>query len=230
MNQGLPISVAILFVIITITTGWLFWVASTKSKMVLWFMISWLLIQAFLGLNEFYMETKSIPPRVIFMILPPMILMIVIFGTISGKRFLNHFNASQLTLLQIIRLPVEMGLLLLFIHHMIPRLMTFEGRNFDIFSGLTAPLIWYFGYKKFLIGKKLLLAWHFICLALVLNVVIHGILSAPTVFQTMAFDQPNIAIIYFPFNWLPSFIVPIVIFSHLACIKPLLFPPASFRS
>ncbi|HVF96549.1 MAG TPA: hypothetical protein VM871_04480, partial [Flavisolibacter sp.] len=37
-----------------------------------------------------------------------------------------------------------------------------------------------------------------------------------------AFDQPNIAVLYFPFIWLPSFIVPVVLLSHLVCIRQLL--------
>jgi hypothetical protein len=38
-----------------------------------------------------------------------------------------------------------------------------------------------------------------------------------------AFDQPNIAVLYFPFNWLPSCIVPLVLLSHLAAIRQLLY-------
>jgi hypothetical protein len=50
-----------------------------------------------------------------------------------------------LTLLHIIRIPVELGLYWLFIYKAIPQLMTFEGRNFDILVGLTVPfdlLLW----------------------------------------------------------------------------------------
>jgi hypothetical protein len=68
----------------------------------------------------------------------------------------------------------------------------------------------------------MLVAWNIICLGLVLNVVIHGILSAPTAFQILAFDQPNIAVLYFPFQWLPAFVVPAVIFSHLICLRDLM--------
>jgi len=39
--------------------------------------------------------------------------------------------------------------------------------------------------------------------------------------QLFAFDQPNIAILYFPFVWLPSFIVMTVLFSHLISIRRL---------
>jgi hypothetical protein len=40
-------------------------------------------------------------------------------------------------------------------------------------------------------------------------------------FQQFAFDQPNIAVLYFPFIWLPSCVVPLVLLSHLAAIRQL---------
>jgi hypothetical protein len=100
--------------------------------------------------------------------------------------------------------------------------MTFEGRNFDIISGITAPFIYYFGFIKNKIPQTVLLAWNFICLALLINIVMNAVLSAPFTFQQFAFDQPNIAIFYFPFVWLPCCVVPIVLFSHLATIRQLL--------
>ncbi|MDB6080057.1 MAG: putative transrane protein of unknown function, partial [Akkermansiaceae bacterium] len=47
------------------------------------------------------------------------------------------------------------------------------------------------------------------------------LLSAPFPFQRLALDQPNVAILSFPFIWLPTFIVPVVLFTHLASIRQL---------
>jgi len=101
--------------------------------------------------------------------------------------------------------------------------MTFEGRNFDIISGLTAPIIFYFGFIKKTLSNKILLIWNFICMGLLINIVTIAVLSAPFSFQKIAFDQPNIALLYFPFIWLPCCIVPVVLFSHLAAVRQLLF-------
>src|SRR4029078_4529517 len=105
---------------------------------------------------------------------------------------------------------------------LVPSLMTFEGRNLDILSGITAPLVYYFGFVRKQMGRSLILIWNFICLALLLNIVITAILSAPFRFQKLAFDQPNIAILYFPFIWLASFIVPVVLLAHLTAIRKLI--------
>jgi len=64
--------------------------------------------------------------------------------------------------------------------------------------------------------------WNVMALALLLNIVINALLSAPFPFQQFAFDQPNIAILYFPFVWLPSFIVVTVLFSHLVSLRKLI--------
>jgi len=114
-------------------------------------------------------------------------------------------------------------LFLLSTHKLVPELMTFAGRNFDILSGITAPIMYFICFRNSqLKGRMLLLVWNFICLGLLLNIVINAILAAPFPFQQFAFDQPNIAVLYFPFTWLPFFIVMIVLYSHLAAIRQLI--------
>jgi hypothetical protein len=99
-----------------------------------------------------------------------------------------------------------------------PQIMTFEGYNFDIIAGLSAPLIAYFGIAKKKMNRRLLLVWNIFSLLLLLNIGCITILSAPFPFQQLGFDQPNIAIFYFPFILLPTVIVPIVLFAHLVSI------------
>ena len=103
-----------------------------------------------------------------------------------------------------------------------PEWMTFEGRNFDIIAGITAPFIAYFGLTKNKVNRQVILIWNYICLGLLINIVVNALFSVPSPIQKFAFDQPNIAILNFPFSWLPTFIVPIVLFGHLASIRQLL--------
>ena len=121
-----------------------------------------------------------------------------------------------------VRIPVEIVLFLLYVNKAIPKLMSFEGRNFDILAGLTAPLVFYFVFISKQFSRKLFLAWNIICLGLLVNIVINAVLSAPFPFQQFGFEQPNIAILYFPFVWLPCCVVPLVLLSHLSVIRQLL--------
>jgi len=101
--------------------------------------------------------------------------------------------------------------------------MTFEGYNYDILSGISAPIIYYLVFVAKKAGENTLLIWNFICLALLINILVIAALSAQTPIQKLAFDQPNIGVALFPFVLLPSVIVPIVLLSHLTVIRQLLF-------
>jgi len=233
MLHDLPEFISIIFILTTIATLLLFYWAVKNSSVetvrkraniILVVLIIWLIIQAVLAINNVYnSDTISVPPKLLLLGVAPMILTIVfLFITKKGRLFINSLPLGNITWLNIIRIPVELVLLELAIHKAVPQLMTFEGRNFDILSGITAPVIAYFGFTKNTLSRKIILAWNFICLALLVNIVINAILSAPFFLQRFAFDQPNIAILYFPFNWLPAFIVPVVLFGHLVSIRQLL--------
>jgi hypothetical protein len=192
------------------------------SKLIFILLLFWLAIQAYLSLNGFYLINNTMPPRFILLVLPPLLFIIILFNYSKGKLFLDQLNLKQLTLIHIVRIPVEIVLLGLYTRQLVPQIMTFEGTNFDILSGISAPFIYYFVLNKVNYNKKLLLVWNIICLALLLNIVGTAILSAPSPFQKLAFNQPNVGVLLFPFNWLPSFIVPLVLFCHLAAIRKLL--------
>ena len=165
--------IGIVFGLTTILTVLLFYKASNFSRTVLYVLCGWLLFQAFISLSGFYEVTDTLPPRFILAVLPPLILIAFLFFTKNGKQFIDGLDNKTLTFLHVIRIPVEIVLLWLFLEDAVPELMTFEGRNFDILSGITAPVIWYFGFVKNKLSQKVILLWNFICLGLLLNIVIH---------------------------------------------------------
>lgn len=220
--ENLPIYMNAGFILTAFLCIYIFYRAANNSKKALLILLAWLALQAAIGLTEFYTVTNTLPPRFTLLILPPLFFIAVLFSIQKGRIFIDSLNVKTLTLLHIIRIPVELILLGLFIYNTIPQLMTFEGRNFDIIAGITAPFIYYFGFVKNKLSNKLLLAWNFIALALLMNIVINALFAAPLPFQKFAFDQPNIAILYFPYVWLPGCVVPLVLFSHLAAIRQLL--------
>ena len=187
---------------------------------------AWAVLHSCLSLTGFYFITDEMPPRFALTILPPVAFIIVLLSTRAGKQYTDGLDMKWLTLLHVVRLPVELMLLGLYYHKGIPELMTFEGRNFDILSGITAPVIYYFGFVRKTVGRRALLAWNFICLGLLIHIVADAVLSAPFPFQQFAFDQPNIAVLYFPFVLLPCCIVPLVLWSHLAAIRQLVMHPS----
>jgi hypothetical protein len=199
--------------------------ASVAYKKMLWIVLGgWTLAQALLSYSGFYLNNMTMPPRFALLIGPPIIIILITVLTKGGRKFIYQLNPASLTVMNTVRVPVEFTLLWLCAFGLVPKVMTFEGRNFDIISGLTAPVIAYLIVRG-KASKGLLLAWNFICLALVLNVVIHGVLSAPSQFQQLHFEVDNLGVLMFPFTLLPGVIVPLVLFSHLAGIIKLFEKP-----
>lgn len=230
MIEGLPIYISIVFGLTTMVTFVLFYraikksILSKKANIIGIGMILWLVFQMVLSFNLFYIDTiGDVPPALPFLgFLPTFVLMVILFNTKRGKMFIDSLPLAQLTMISIIRIPVEMVLFWLFINNAIPELLTFEGRNFDILAGISAPIIVYFGFVKGKWSKKVILGWNIVCLLLLINIVLMALFSFPTAFQQLAYDQPNTGILYFPFFWLPSFIVPIVFFTHFVSIRQLI--------
>lgn len=222
MIENLPAYISIIFILTTLLSVLLFYKAANNSKTVLLIVSVWIIIQGIVSYSKFYLAEKTFPPRFFLLIVPPLFTIIITFLTQKGRKFLDGMNLKILTYLQTVRVPVEIVLFLLYKSGQIPQLMTFEGRNYDILAGLTAPIIAYIGFSKKIITKKIIIIWNIICTGLLLNIVFNAALSAPFTFQQFAFDQPNVAVLYFPFVWLPCCIVPIVLLAHLASLKQLI--------
>ncbi|HMG15224.1 MAG TPA: hypothetical protein VK590_07260 [Saprospiraceae bacterium] len=230
MIPNLPFSISLIFILLTIWA--IIYIINlvkssiefrSKTQLVTLVLLSWLIIQGLLSYYNFYSgNTKTLPPRFALLIWPPLILIIILFFTKPGKRFIDSLPLVNITYFNMIRIGVELIFMSLLYYKAIPELMTFTGRNFDILAGITAPFIAYFGLQKHKLDRKVLLAWNFFCLTLLINIVINALLSGPFVIQQFAFDQPDIAVLYFPFSYLPALIVPAVLFGHLVSIRRIL--------
>ena len=215
MINGLSIWIEILFLIAFCATIVFFYYSNAKPKLLTGVIILWSIVQGFLAYWGFYQNTDGFPPRLIFAIIPTTLLMLYGLLPKSQSWFLRNRNTKISTFLHTVRLPVELVLFGLFTQKMVPELMTFGGRNYDILMGITAPVIGLLFIKN-IIGKRGLRIWNLIGLVLVLFILVNGILSVEHPFQKFGFEQPNRGILYFPFILLPAVIVPIVIWTHLS--------------
>lgn len=213
--------VYVLFSATVILSAWLFIRATGYSKNVIIMISTWAVLQSALGLSGFYNQTVSMTTRFPLLVIPPILFLASRFFTKQGKAFIDGLDLKKLTIFHIIRIPVEITLLLLFINNAIPEAMSFEGRNFDILSGLSAPVIYYFAFVKGSLGKTTMIIWNIACILLLLNVVTSSVLSLPGRYLQSGFDQPNIAVGFFPFLLLPALLVPLALFSNAAAVRKL---------
>jgi hypothetical protein len=221
MDQ-LPLFIPIVFIVSVGLALYILYKALGGFSIFIYILLGWILLQGVLSQFGFYYSYGIGSPRFLLLILPPLIFIVLILTTTWGRNMAGQPDLKWLMLVHVLRIPVEFVLFWLFMHKAIPRIMTFEGRNLDLLAGITAPLLYYFGFVKNQLSFRVILAWNFISLALLLNIVVIAVLTMPFSIQQFGFEQPDIALFYFPFVWLPGYLVPMVIFAHLFTIRQLL--------
>jgi hypothetical protein len=212
-----PLDITLLFIFTVLAAGVLFYRAC-GSRMFIAIAFLWCAFQTAVGLSGFYNNSESTPPRIFFGIFPTLLFIVAIFFTKKGRAFVNNLDLARLTGFHMVRIPVEITLSLLFHVNLISVYQTMEGTNFDIVSGLTAPLVGWYAFRHGRVRKKLLVFWNVCCLVLLLNVVITSVLALPGPLQQISFPGRYFAVLHFPFNLLPTFVVPLVLFSHIAAL------------
>jgi len=225
MIEGLPGYISPVFILTTFTVvGFLFYAIrksaadSFPGKLALFLTALWMVFQIILALGGFYQKTDVVPPRIFAFAAFPAFLLIILYFVFFRRDFIERLPLKALTILHVIRIPVELVLFWLYQNRLVPEAMTFEGSNFDILSGITAPIIYFLAFRGATVNRTLLIVWNLAALLLLVNIVTIAVLAFPSPMQQIAFDQPNMAVMYFPYVWLPAIVVPIVLFSHLASI------------
>lgn len=162
------------------------------------------------------------PPRLFLVVVPSLLLPLwLTFSGVTG-RLLAVTPPAWLVGAQAFRVGVEGLLWLLALHGALAPELTFHGRNVDIVTGLTAPLVAWacFGGRRW--RPRLAIAWNVLGLILVLNVVTVGMLSAPTPFRRIVTTPPNTIVVRFPTVWLVSLLVPLAFTLHGLSLRQLL--------
>jgi hypothetical protein len=220
--DSVPIWVIVFFIGIAILTILLFQRAFIHSipAAIIFF---WMIVQSLIAWTGAYIDHESVPPKLMLGMIPVFLSIFALLILPGGRKWLRSLNLKALTLVHVVRIPVEIALYLLAGYGLISHLQTFEGWNFDIVCGITAPIIFLlaFGKNNQVKNKRLLLGWNIVCLLLLINIIVISVMALESPFQCLSMDQPNVAMMYFPFNLLPMVIVPIVIISHLAAILQL---------
>lgn len=204
------------FILITLLCLLLFYKATGKNSKVLLACIAWLVFTGSLAWAGFFENTNAIPPRFLIVLLGSTGLCIFLYSI--TKR--NKPNTPYLLAIHGLRLPVELVLYELYLQGQVPVLMTFKGWNFDILTGISAlMMLAYVLLTKRTLPRSFMLAWNLAGLALLVTIVGIAILSSPLPLQQLAFDQPNTAVLKFPFVFLPALVVPLVFTSHFLLLK-----------
>ncbi|WP_028668477.1 hypothetical protein [Runella zeae] len=212
--------------LVLLLVGAMFLIFRKVSPKTAWWFLGgsggWLLVLYLLAQHGFFLHFATMPPRFLVAILPPLGGLGGVFVHAAGKRWIDALPLKPLTWIHSIRIVVEWLLWELYLAHQIPQIMTFEGKNWDILAGITAPVMAWMIFEKGKWSRKVLFWWNLVSLGLLFNIIIMAILSSPLPIQQWGFEQPNVGVLKPTFIWLPGFVVPVVLFSHLVALRQLM--------
>jgi hypothetical protein len=183
--------------------------------------VIWMLLLGILSSQGFFAQFDSIPPKPLLAVLPPIILLSILAFTKGFASILAVTPAHWLVFFQSFRIAVELLLWQAYERGLLPVQMTFEGRNFDILSGILALLAGYMLWKHQKGARTVGIIYNFIGLILLLNIVIVAILSMPTPFRYFMNEPANTIVAQFPFIYLPGVLVVLAFAFHVFSLRQL---------
>jgi hypothetical protein len=194
-----------------------------NSKFLTWTfagVILWAVFVSIWSISGIMRDFSLFPINFAPVIIVPLIATLAFIFSRAGTEILSRIPISTIIQLNAFRIFVEILLWALYEENQAPIQMTFEGRNFDILSGLSAPIVAYL-FTKGKISKTGLVIWNVICLGLLINIVTVAILSAPTPFRVFMNEPVNTIVTLFPVSWLPGLLVPLAYGLHFFSLRQL---------
>jgi hypothetical protein len=197
------------------------YLSAAHAQVVMLGLPAWLLYVGLLSWTGVIADLTLRPPGILFVLLP-VFLFIGLFAVRSqaGLQAAVGLPIGLLIGAQVFRVPVEIGLHRLWAEGLVPRLMTYEGGNVDLFVGLTAPLVAWLAARG-AAGRRLAVGWNVVGLLALLNIIVRSALTAPGPFHLLESEVPNLAIATFPFTFLAGFFAPMAVLLHVLSLRRL---------
>lgn len=200
------------------------WTNERKKKItyrILLGLFIWAGLVSAASLSGFTSNFNNFPFNALPLLLIPLATTLLLLFSGGVKTILRPLPLKRITQLQVFRVFVEVLLWLLFIQNLLPEQMTFEGRNWDILTGITALV----AARFFLKSKGWMIVWNIFGLGLLINIITVALLSMPTPFRYFENEPANTIVTIFPFILLPTFLVPLAYILHFMSLRKLLMKP-----
>lgn len=163
---------------------------------------------------------SAVPPTMLLCVGATVVCTVLLARSGLGARLASRLPLAILVGFQAFRILVE-----LWLHRghelgVFPVEMTYAGWNFDIAAGLLAIAVAVL-YRRGVAGRRLVMAFNIVGLLLLANIVTIAILAAPTPFQVLMTEPPNVWVTGFPGVWLPTVLVQAALLGHLLVFRAL---------
>ncbi len=180
----------------------------------------WIAYGGALGYNGVISNTSILPPGIFYLLVPIVLMVMIMASSNVGKSIAQSFPIWMLMGMESFRVVVEVFLHQLWQYGQVPKMLTYEGANFDILIGISAPVAaWLFASGR--ISNRVALTWNAIGLLMLANVVVRAILTSPGPLHFISTEVPNVSIGTFPFTYIPGLMVPLALVLHVLSIRAL---------
>lgn len=158
------------------------------------------------------------PPLPVFFIVPAVGIVLFMARSSFGGRLAAGLPAAAFMGLESFRIVVELFLYQLWLEGLVPKMLTFEGANFDIVIGASAPFVaWLVSTRR--MGRRVAIGWNVVGILMLLNVIVRSVLTTPGPTHLITSDLANRAITHFPYTFIPAFLAPLAMLLHVLSIR-----------
>jgi hypothetical protein len=181
--------------------------------------VGWAALCAGFALAGFFANFSALPPRMPLAILLPLPVVLIIVFSRGGKELLQAMPPHWVVYAQSMRIGVELVIWYAVIDGLMPVQLSFEGRNFDIVTGLLAVPVGYYALVVRRWPVWVVVAYNLMGLGLLVNVLALAFLSMPTPLRVFLNEPANTLVAYFPFVYLPGLLVPLAYTLHIVSLR-----------
>jgi small-conductance mechanosensitive channel len=200
-------------------TGW----ATQATMRTAGFTLLWMGVSLALADRGIFRHWDATPPPFALLVVAILALGVGMAFSRFGWRLASGLPLWVLVGVQAFRLPLEIAMHALVGRGIMPEQMSYSGRNFDIVTGGTAVIVAGL-VAAGLAGRRVVMAWNILGLALLVNIVVVAIVSTPR-FAAFGPDRLNTFVTYPPFVWLPTVLVLAALAGHLIIFRALSLRP-----
>ena len=168
------------------------------------------------------LQSFELPPRFVLLLIFPAFLFTGIFIYRNrNNTWLKHIPKSWLIFIQTFRIAVETLFVFSVTAGVLHPNVTIEGYNFDMFIGISAPIVGLLFLRE-MVSEKVLVIWNYLGL-LVLATVIFVFMTtifAPGIYGFESTPMP-MEFTHYPYTLVAGFLMPVAVFVHILSIVQL---------
>ena len=181
----------------------------------------WLAYVVVLSWSGVIADPAMRPPGIVFVVGPVIVFVLLAVARSEVAREIALAVPVWLLVgVESYRVGVELFLHRLWHEGLVPRMLTFDGANVDIWIGASAPIAAWLctcGRK----GLYVAVAWNMFGLLALANVIVRSALTSPGPLHVLDAEVVNRAIGTFPYTLIAGFLAPLAVTLHILALRAL---------